>query len=84
MHTVLFVVFNKDLDGKVIYKNALVRLFNTEKEAKEALNDLYLIFHFKGDRGYKFLKEFRIISKRSFGMSISYGRVDYASVETNY
>lgn len=82
MYTVLFVVCNKDLDGKVFYKKAFVRLFNTEKEAKEALNELYLGFYFKGDRGYKFLKEFKIISKKSFGMSIFYGRVDFVSTDS--
>lgn len=84
MYTVLFVGFNKDLDGEVFYKNATVRLFNTEKEAKEAFKNLYCSFYSKGDRGYKFLKEFRIISNKSFGMSIFYGRVDFVSIDTKY
>ena len=84
MYTVLFVCYCKDLNGEVFNKNASVRFFNTEKEAKEALNELYVGFYSKGDSGYKFLKEFRIISNRGIGFSCCYGRVDYVSLDTNY
>ena len=82
MYTVLLVWFQKTSIGEVCNKSANVRVFRTEKEAKEELNELYAAFHSDGDKGYKFMKEFRIISERSNGgVSCWYGRVDFVSAE---
>lgn len=81
MYTVLLVGFTKNLKGEAFNKSATVRVFWTEKEAKETLNELYWSYHLEGDKGYKFLKEFRIISDRSVYMSCWYGRVDFINTD---
>ena len=84
VYIVTLVWFNRNKKGEVFNKGANVRVFWTEKEAKDTLNELYTSFYSKGDKGYKFMKEFRIVSDRIIGESCWYGRVDIVSTDNDW